>query len=83
LNDPRIPSLVVAVRQYRSTDSVALFGAYHDWRIVAATGEPLLFKAGLGAPLLESSPLEVGAIEQLAVANGILADLFPADARVA
>jgi hypothetical protein len=83
LNDPRIPSLVVAVRQYRSTDSVALFGAYHDWRIVAATGEPLLYKAGLGAPLLESSPLEVGAIEQLAVANGILADLFPANARVA
>ncbi|TFV91151.1 hypothetical protein [Blastococcus sp. CT_GayMR16] len=83
LNDPRLPSLVVAVRQYRSTDSVALFGADYDWRIVAATGEPLLFKAGLGAPLLESSPLEVGTVEQLAVANGILADLFPADARVA
>jgi hypothetical protein len=83
LNDPRIPSLVVAVRQYRSTDSVALFGADHDWRIVAATGEPLLFKAGLGAPLLESSPLEVGTVDQLAVANGILADLFSADVRVA
>jgi hypothetical protein len=41
------------------------------------------FKAGLGAVLLESSPLEVGTVEQLAVADGILADLFHADGRVA
>jgi len=38
LNDPRIPALIVAVRQYRSTDAVALFGADHDWRVVACTG---------------------------------------------
>jgi hypothetical protein len=60
-----------------------LFGTSHDWRVVASTGEPLWFKANLSAPMLESSPLEADTIERLAVANGILADLFPADARVA
>lgn len=83
LNDPRIPSLVAAARQYRSTDAVALFGTDHDWRVVASTGEPLGFKANLSAPMLESSPLEADTIEKLAATNGILADLFPADARVA
>ena len=36
LHDPRIPTLLVAVRQYRSTDAVALFGVDHDWRVVRA-----------------------------------------------
>jgi hypothetical protein len=83
LFDPRIPTLVVAVRQYRSTDAVALYGPDHDWRIAAATGEPLAYLANLDAPLLESSPLIGDTLEQLAAANGIIATLFPADDRVA
>jgi hypothetical protein len=53
--DPRIPTLIVAVQQYRSTDAIALFAADHDWRVAASTGDPLAFKANLDSPLLESS----------------------------
>ena len=83
LHDPRIPGLIVAVRQYRSTDAVALFGSDHDWRVVVSAGDPLAFKASLDAPLLESSPLEADTVEEVAAAHGILADLFPAHVRVA
>lgn len=83
LHDPRIPTLIVAVCQYRSTDAVTLFGADHDWRVAVSAGDPLVFKANLEAPLLESLPLAADAVEDLAAIHGVLADLFPADARVA
>ena len=83
LNDPRIPTLIVAACQYRSTDAVTLFGADHDWRIAVSTGDPVAYMANLDAALLESSPLKEETLGELAAANGVLADLWPADARVA
>lgn len=83
LFDPRIPALVVAVRRYRSVDAVSLFGASPDWRIAVSTGDPAAFKASRSAPLIESAPLSTDAVEELAAAHGVLADLFPAGVRVA
>ena len=40
LHDPRIPALIGDVRQYRTADAVALYGAAPSWRIVVATGDP-------------------------------------------
>jgi hypothetical protein len=83
LYDPRIPTLIVAVRRYRATDAVALFSADHSWRVAAGTREPLVYMPNLQAPSVESVPVERNMIEDLAAAHGILADLFAIDTRVA
>jgi hypothetical protein len=83
LHEPRIPSLIVAVRKYRSADAVALFGADHDWRLAVATGDPATYMPDLDAESVESVALDGGAIEAIAGAHGVLADLFPPEARVA
>lgn len=83
LHDPRLPRLVVAVRQYRSADGVAVFALDHDWRLGVTTGEPVLYLPGLDADALESPPLEPGSIERLAAYGGVLADLFHPSSQVA
>jgi hypothetical protein len=83
LYDPRIPALVVATRKYRKTDAIAICDPTHDWRIVVATGQPVAYLADINAPLLESERIDADTIDVIAAANGVLADLFPADARVA
>ncbi len=83
LFDPRIPNLIVAVGRYRSTNAVALFGSDNDWRVVVSGDEPVIFMANVDAPMIESPPVQPGTIERLASGHGVLADLFPAGARVA
>lgn len=84
LNDPRLPQLVVATRQYRRTDPVALYAADHGWRVVLATGEPAAYLARFGhGEVVDSLPVMAGVIERIAAANGVLGDLFPAAVRVA
>jgi hypothetical protein len=83
LYDPRVPTLVIAVRQYRSTDAVALVDPDRDWRIVVSSGDPVAFLADVDAPLLESNAVDADTIERIAVGHGVLADLFPANVRVA
>ncbi len=83
LFDPRIPNLIVAVGRYRSTNAVAVFGSDNDWRVVVSGDEPVIFMARVDAPMTGSPPLQPGTIERLASGHGVLADLFPAGARVA
>ena len=84
LNDPRLPQLVVAVRQYRHTDPVALYSADHGWRIVLATGEPAAYLSSVGqGELVDSPPVTAGVVEELAAAHGVLGDLFSAAVRAA
>jgi hypothetical protein len=83
LYDPRVPSLIVAVGKYRSTDAVAAFGLERDWRVVTSPGEPIAYKASLDAPMIESLPIKDDDIANLASRHGVLADLFASDALVA
>jgi hypothetical protein len=84
LYDPRVPAAIVAARRYRSADAVAAFGRDRDWRVVVSTGEPVLFKAGRDAPLVESDmPLAASVLEELVASTGVLGDLFSVDVRVA
>jgi hypothetical protein len=82
LYDPRIPQLVVAVRQYRSADAVALYSQDHAWRLVIATGKPAAYLPGLDTDLIDSMPLTTGIIESLSAAHGVIADLFPVHTEV-
>ncbi len=83
LNDHRIPSLVASIGQYRRTDTVTVFGTDIDWRLAISPGTPIYFLASLNESAVESAPIDSGAIEGLAAANGVLAGLFPAAARSA
>ena len=43
LNDPRIPALVVSIRQYQRTETVTIFGTDPDWRLaISSAGADLL-----------------------------------------
>ena len=83
LNDHRIPALVAAIGQYRRTDTVTIFGTDIDWRLAISPGDPIFYLPSLNESAVESAPMESGAIEGLAAANGVLADLFPSAARSA
>ena len=85
LFDPRVPQLIVAVRQYRAVDAVAVYSQdpNHAWRLVAATGEPAAYLADLESDPLDSVPLEAGVIEELAAAQGVIANLFRSQSEVA
>ena len=80
LFDPRVPRLVTAARHYRRCDGVAVFAPDAGWRLAFITGETVAYKPDLVAASVESAaPLADGALESLAAAGGVLADLFPAD----
>jgi hypothetical protein len=83
LYDSRLPALIVEVSKYRSTHAISIFGTDRDWRIVVAANEPVLYKASLDAPVRESPPLSADGIADLATHQGVLASVFPSDARVA
>jgi hypothetical protein len=83
LHDPRIPALVVSISRYRRTDTVAIFGKNPDWRLAISGDEPIYYMASLHADGVESEHLEPNALDSLAGAAGVIADLFPASARSA
>jgi hypothetical protein len=83
LLDPRLPRLIVAVRQYRSADAVALYSADHEWRIVFEADQPAAYLPHLGADLIESIPIAPSDLERMVADRGVLADVFPRAARVA
>lgn len=83
LFDARLLQIIVAVREYRGADVIAVYSTDHDWRIVIETGEPTLYKRDVDSDMIESLPLADGRVEELAAKQGTLADLFPAAARVA
>lgn len=78
LLNPRIPRLITAARNYRRCDGVAVYAGDDTWRVVAVTGETVVFRLRPRTEMMESSgPLARGAIESLAAQGGALADLFP------
>ena len=83
LYDPRVPPSSSLFASTGLPTPVAFFDPDHDWRIVVSTGEPVAFMADLTHHLVESAPIDADTIDDLAAAHGVLADLFPADARVA
>jgi hypothetical protein len=76
LYDARVPHLIVAARRYRRADSIAIFSQDHQWRLVVAGGMPVVYLPTLGGDMLESAPTATNAIQQLADAQGVLADFF-------
>jgi hypothetical protein len=84
LLDPSVPRLVDAARRYRRCDGVALFSADGGWRMAFASGETIAFLRDKDGSFVESAVvLSDGVLEQLAASSGVLADLFPPNARVA
>lgn len=77
LGDPRIPQLIVAARQYRRCDGVAIFSEDAPWRLVVNTGRPAWFRQGDdGESPLESSEMSIGLLEQIAATGNVLEGLF-------
>jgi len=76
--DVRVPPLVVAVRRYRRCDGVAVFAPDTGWRLVFLTGTTIAYLPKVHGTSVESAAaLTKDALEKLAAAGGVLADLFP------
>ena len=83
LTDSRVPSLIAGIRQYRNVDRVAIYSDDHLWRLGVITGQPGWYVPSPGAPVADSPPLAVGAIEALISGSEVLANLFGPAAKVA
>lgn len=84
LSDSRVPRLILAVRQYRRRDGVALFDdGEGNWRLSFRTGETLAYLPGFGATGRGHAEtaflLSEGDLERLCATGGVLADWFAAD----
>jgi hypothetical protein len=80
LQDPRLPQLIVAARQYRHCDGVAIFSEDDGWRVAINTGVAAAYLPGdNNCPMVESEEVAEGSIELMASTAGILADLFIRD----
>jgi hypothetical protein len=83
LRDPGIPQLIIAARQYRRCDGVAIFSADAGWRVAVNTGAPAAYlQSEKHSSMVMSEEVVKDAIERMASTGGILADLFIRD-RVA
>ena len=78
LMDPRVPRLIVAVRQYRGCDGVALYDADNGWRVVAANGRPIGYMSSATSKEPDNSldRIDEGVLEHLAGTGGVLGNLF-------
>lgn len=77
LLDQRMPQLMLAARQYRRCDGVAVFSADRDWRVVCVEGKPIGVLGRLGGEVLESARvLAPQELERMAGSGHVLGDLF-------
>jgi hypothetical protein len=83
LADPRIPALLIAPRQYRSADAVALFSLDYGWRLVFDVGGPAAYRAHRDAEVVDSAPISEADLAALAGGSGVLASFFPRSTRAA
>jgi hypothetical protein len=87
LYDLRVPKLILAARRYRGTDSIGIFSGDGDWRLVVSDrrrhGAPVVYLPSLRGEMVESAPLAANAIQNLAVSQGVVANLLPQSAMTA
>lgn len=75
LNDPRIPRLAVAAREYRLADSVAIYSLDQGWRIGMTPGDLMWFFDAAGE-VHDSGTWDTNMVDELAANFGVLADFF-------
>jgi len=79
LRDPRLPQLIVAARQYRRCDGVAISADDSGWRLAVNTGASIAYRRDPDSSMRESEDVPAGAIERMVATGGVLADLFVRD----
>lgn len=83
LRDPRLPRLLVAVRNYRPNTRMAVWDADQQWRLVFEDGEPVYYRSSVGPDQETERNFDPGVLTTLAEEGMVLSDLFPTESHVA
>ena len=71
LNDNRVPQLIASIRRYRSVDAVAICSGDAGWAPRNYHGQPAWYLPRGAQTEVNSRPVEVGILEDLASSSGV------------